>query len=337
MEQIILFAFLVIFPFGQIIRIGIFHPLDIIVGIGAAYAIIKRLPKPAVFKYFSNFLLIAAFTWVLGATFYGFLYLIRLAAYFYFFVLVWNFKNRKLLLNSLLSLSLVSAIFGWVQYFWFPSFKPFMIWGWDEHLYRIAGTFFDPAFLALILVFGIILSKKWLITLFLMLTLAFTYSRAAYLAFLAAMFFQKRFILIFVFLLLIFFLPRPAGEGVMLERTASITNRLDGYKQTLNIFEQTPLFGVGYNNLCLAKNSDFSNHACSGSDSSLLFILATTGVVGFISFIYLIIMLFQHTAYSILHITLIAVLIHSFFSNSIFYPWVLGWLIVLLGSEIKRK
>ena len=336
MEQIILFAFLVLFPFGQIIRLGILHPIDIVVGIGAAYVIIKCLPKPSVFKYFFNFLLIAAFTWVLGATFYGFLYLIRLGAYFYFSVFIFNLKNKKTLPSFLIALSLFSALFGWIQYFWFPSFKSFMVWGWDEHLYRIAGTFLDPAFLALILVFGIILSRKTLITLFLALTLAFTYSRAGYLAFTAAMLFQKRFLLIFAFLLLILFLPRPAGEGVMLERTASIINRFNNYKQTLNIFEKNSLFGVGYNNLCSAKNSDFSSHSCFGSDSSLLFILATTGVIGFISFIYLVFGISRYLTSYIFYPTSIALLVHSLFSNSLFYPWVLGWLMILLGSKIKR-
>lgn len=55
MEQIILFAFLILFPFGQIIRIGIIQPIDVVVGIGAIWAIWKRYKWPEVFKYFNIF------------------------------------------------------------------------------------------------------------------------------------------------------------------------------------------------------------------------------------------------------------------------------------------
>jgi hypothetical protein len=125
---------------------------------------------------------------------YGLFYLLRLSAYFYFLLYVWNFaksglKNRKLLLDCLLGVSVLSAIFGWVQYFSFPDIKPFFVWGWDMHLFRLVGTFLDPTFLGLIIVFGLMLSitrfidkrgwKNGLVTIFLLVSLAFTYSRAS--------------------------------------------------------------------------------------------------------------------------------------------------------------
>lgn len=357
MEQIILFTFLTLFPFGQIIRIGIIQPLDIVVGIGAVWAIVKKLPKPKIFTYFQDFLLVAAFSWVFGAAifwqvevFYGLLYLIRLAAYFYFLILVSHFRHKKLLLNSLLAVVSASAIFGWIQYFWWPDLRPLLAIGWDEHYYRLVGTFLDPGYLALILVFGIILAffkQKYFLLFFLLLTLAFTYSRAGYLAFFAALipmwFFSAKTrvvsILALSLLSFILFLPRPGGEGVKLERVTSIVLRIANYRETFSIFKTSPVFGAGYNNLCLAKGGNFSSHSCSGSDSSLLFILATTGLAGFIYFIYLVLNIFRrtsHTTYYILHTTAVALVTHSFFSNSIFYPWILGWLIVLLGSEVKR-
>ena len=348
MEQIILFTFLILFPFGQIIKIGIINPIDIVVGIGAFWAIVKNYEKPKIFRHFKNFLYIALFTYLASIfvfnkveVFYGLLYFARLASYFYFFILIWNFtkgkaNNSNLLRNSALIVILISAIFGWIQYLILPDIKPFTIFGWDEHLFRIVGTFLDPAYLSLLLVLGIILSPSKLIDIFLTLTLAFTYSRAGYLAFLPAVVFQSKYLLIVLLGFLILILPRPAGESVRLERTASITQRLENYKETLSIIKSSPLIGVGFNNLCLAKNSDFSSHSCSGSDSSLLFILATTGIIGLISFIYLLTKIWEASD-NILKISMVALGVHSLFSNSIFYSWIMGICFILLATSLSKR
>jgi len=198
------------------------------------------------------------------------------------------------------------------------------------------GTFLDPAYLSLLLVLGIILSPSKLIDIFLTLTLAFTYSRAGYLAFLPAVVFQSKYLLIVLLGFLILILPRPAGESVRLERTASITQRLENYKETLSIIKSSPLIGVGFNNLCLAKNSDFSSHSCSGSDSSLLFILATTGIIGLISFIYLLTKIWEASD-NILKISMVALGVHSLFSNSIFYSWIMGICFILLATSLSKR
>lgn len=347
MEQIILFAFLTLFPFGQIIKIGIINPLDVVVGIAAVYAISKRLPRPKYFKYLENFLVVLFFTWLVSAlylwdakVFYGLLYLVRLASYFYFSVVVFNFKNKELLLNSLLYVSIFAAIFGWMQYFLYPDLTTFTIWGWDDHLYRMTGTFLDPGFLGIILVLGSLLAfhkKNYLIAVFLALSVLFTYSRASYLALLVSSLFvfkKTTYYLGFAacILIIVIFLPKKTGEGVRLERTASVHNRLENYTQTLEVFRKSPLFGVGFNNICLVKNSDFSSHSCSGADSSLLFLLATAGVIGFMSFGSLVFNILQVNN-QLLKVGFLATMVHALFSNSLFYPWVMGWLVILLGSE----
>lgn len=344
MEQIILFTILVLFPFGQIIKIGIVNPIDIVVGAGAFYALAKRLSKPRVFRYFESFLLVVAFSWIVGSfvfwraeVFYGLLYLFRLAAYFYFFVFVWNFKDKKMLLNSLLAVSFFSAFFGWIQYFFFPDARALIAYGWDDHLFRMIGTFLDPAFLGLILVLGLVISlhkNKNLISLFLLAGIAFTYSRASFLTALIPLVSKKSWMFLLVFIGLIFALPRAAGEGVKLERTSSISGRLESYRQSFEIFKKNPLFGVGFNNICLAKNADYKSHSCSGSESSLLFLLATTGVVGLMSFLYLVLNLKSNT---ILHTSFLAVFVHSLFSNSLFYPWIMGYLMILLAVFLRSK
>jgi len=335
MEQIILFAFLTVFPFGKIVKIGIINPIDIIVGLGAIYAVIKQLPQPKVFSYFKNFLLVAVFSWIVGSlvfarieVFYGLLYLARLGAYFYFFIFLRQF-NRKFLLNSLLAVSVAVAIFGWIQYFIYPDVRALVEYGWDDHLFRMIGTFLDPAFLGLILVFGLTISlnkKLKLMTLFFLTSLAFTYSRASYLAALIPLIYKKSWAFLIVFLGIILFLPRTAGEGVKLERTASVGARFTNYTQTLDIIKKNALLGVGFNNICLAKDADFKSHSCSGADSSILFLLATTGIIE----------VWKVTGpdFKIFGLTVLA---HSLFSNSLFYSFILGFLVILLAVYLQRE
>lgn len=376
LNNIFIFLFFVLFPFGQIIRIGILHPLDVIVGAGAIYAVVKKFKKPGFFIYFDGLLVIFFFSWIFGSlifkqneVLYGLFYLIRLFAYSYYFVYVWNFakssaKNKKLLIDSLLTSSIISAVFGWIQYFTLSDLKPFFIWGWDMHLFRLVGTFLDPTFLGLILVFGIIISlyscidtwkrKDVLITLFLLISLAFTYSRASYLALFVGLTpiiwrkntLKKIIIPSVLFIMLIFLLPTSKNHSIELFRSFSAIAKVENYQTTLKIFSNSPIFGIGYNNMCIANQKyigpqDFSSHACSGSDSSILFILATTGVVGLIVFIYLIVnvrsSLIQNYYLLIINSSFIALTVHSLFSNSMFYPWIMGWMVTLLSIQAKSK
>ncbi len=368
LQNIFIFLFLIVFPFGQIIRIGIIHPVDVVVGLAAIYTIFNKLEKPEVFKYFNNFIVVAIFSWIFSlfifrevAVLYGLLYLLRLVAYFYFLIYVWNFAsnkiNRDLLVNSLLSLSLISALFGWIQYFWVPDMKPFFTFGWDEHLFRLVGTFLDPTFLGLIIVFGILISifkKKWLFVFFLIISLAFTYSRASYLALFSGLivsgFYQKNIknvlFILFGLGVLIAILPTSKNPTIQLFRSFSAIARVDNYKETLTVFKKSPIFGIGYSNVCMARNKfialeSFSSHACSGSDSSLLLILATTGVVGLVSFFYLIFkirsFLKSDSQFPILYSCFLALMVHSIFSNSLFYPWIMGYMVILLGVSLRTK
>lgn len=360
MDKIILFLFLILFPFGQILRIGIIQPIDLVVGLSALYVIFKKIEVPDVFKKLQPFIFFASFSWFLSififhqiSVLYGLLYLLRLISYFYFGIYVWNFvrqkkSNQKLILDSLLSLSLISSLFGWIQYFSFPDIKPFFVWGWDIHLFRLVGTFLDPTYLSLIIVFGSIIAifkRKYIAVLFLLISLIFTYSRAGYLAFFVAIisiiYFNKQLkkllFLVLGLFLIAFLLPTTKNHSIELFRSFSVVARVDNYKSTLQIFSKSPVFGVGYDNMCLSYNKyigfqEFSSHACSGSDSSLLFILATTGVIGFMVFVWACIDVFRYTKYNILYTSsAVALLTHSLFSNSMFYPWIMGWIFILLA------
>jgi O-antigen ligase len=370
MDSLFVFLFLVLFPFGQLIRIGPVHPIDVVVGLAAFWAVYKKYVRPTVFNYLNNFLIFAACSWLFSLFIfpqinvtYGLLYLMRLAAYIYFLIYVANFTKQKgnssLLIKSILGISILSGVLGWVQFFIFPDLKPLFIWGWDMHLYRLAGTFFDPGYLGLILVLGflitiykyIVIKRKIYILFasFLLISLAYTYSRASYLSLLIGLLtilIYKKSVKIFTFVIialafLIIALPTTRNHSIEFFRAFSVTARIENYKTTLNIFTKNPVFGIGYNNMCIAYQKyvgfqKFSSHACSGSDSSMLFVLATTGTIGLMAFIHSvfnIIKIAQKSRHVVLILSsLIAVFIHSFFNNSLFYPWIMGWVVILLAE-----
>lgn len=350
------------------------QPLDIIAGLGGLYSIFFQKNKTKVLKYLSYFLAIAAFSYFVSIfvfkkeAIYGAFYLLRLTVYTFFVNYVWNFvklgkSNKKLLLDSLLAVSVISAIFGWIQYFAVPDLKPLYYIGWDMHLYRLAGTFLDPTFLGLIIVFGLLISgerlieKKninyLLITLFLLISLAFTYARACYLAFGISFILltilknkSKKILFLIVGLMAIaIILPTAKNHSIELTRTFSISARLNNYKEALTVFSKSPLLGVGFDNMCVARNKyigeePFASHACSGSDSSLLLVLATTGIAGIIIFVsgaYKTIELLLKNKNKYLAVTaILAMFVHSFFSNSLFFPWVMGYLGILIATEVKE-
>jgi O-antigen ligase len=83
------------------------------------------------------------------------------------------------------------------------------------------------------------------------------------------------------------------------------------------------------------------SHADSGTDNSYLFILATTGIVGLIVYIGFLRSLFhmswnvykeKRSIFAIVFIaSLSSVLIDSLFINSLFYPFIIVWLWMLVG------
>ncbi len=149
-----------------------------------------------------------------------------------------------------------------------------------------------------------------------------------------------------VFLLIVVFLPRKSGgEGVRLVRTVSSQARIGSWQEALIVARDHPFLGVGFNTYrYAAKQYGFlsgdweQSRAGAGVDSSLLFVLATTGVLGFTSYIWYWLVAIRRAAgkinseISIIVLSSVgAILVHSFFLNSLFYPWSLGWLNIILG------
>lgn len=385
----LLFLYLVAFPFGQLGRIEIIAPITLHLVDIAAFAFVffwlislvrrRIFPNPPLRQEFLAFLAAAGFSLFLGApkviwqeAFVGLLYLFRFVVYILFYFAVWDLVRQKgelrtKLFNALLVVGVFISVFGLFQYFAFPDLRMLLSYGWDEHYFRLAGTFLDPAFAGILLVFFLILvfsRTGWgrmgenAGLLFSGITgLLLTYSRASYLASLAVLLClnivrrNTGFVLavLAVSLLGIFVLPRPGGEGIRLERTSTIFARFENYKEAWETGKGNSLFGVGFNLYAFGR-SDLNNcgsldrvrpcHSASGADSSFLFVFAATGIVGLLAYLYLwlkILLLGWRKRFTasglVLLLSSVALLIHANFSNSLFYPWVLGWQAIILGIQ----
>lgn len=310
----------------------------------------------------------------------GFLYWIRFLQYPLFFAAVFNLaKDRTDFVKTCITLmiysGLVFAFLGFLQYRFFPDFSSLVENGWDPHYYRVLSTFFDPNFagLFLTLAFLLIASKVllfpknwllWVLGLFWIgAAIVLTFSRSTYLALATGLtvlgFLKAKKIIISAFIigiLVFLFVPRVQERvigAINLDETAKL--RLENYSKTLTIVKDYWLTGVGFNNFRFAQSyygffqekrgvEQPSGHSGSGSDSSLLLVLATTGIFGLLVFIGLIgniayksYKLYQNgnTQQKFLSLSLLsslsAIIIHSQFVNSFFYPWIMLWLFLLLG------
>ncbi|HNP89370.1 MAG TPA: O-antigen ligase family protein, partial [Candidatus Woesebacteria bacterium] len=271
----------------------------------------------------------------------------------------------------LLFWSLALGFIGLGQYLFLPDTRFLLSSGWDDHYFRVIGSFFDPNFTGLILSLAIIwginnfysqqsLIKIQFFKLFLLFLLLFpafflTYSRSSYLALIAglAVYFvlkaKKRnlFYLLILFVLVVILLPRPGGEGVRLERTASMVLRLENWQVMFSLWKKHPLFGVGFNNLRYAiRKTGYLRldqwrevHSAAGADNSYLFILVTAGLMGLAGFFFYCfstvknILHFSEDQKRLLFSSYTAVFIHCFFTNSFFYPWVFLWLMTIQSLE----
>lgn len=302
----------------------------------------------------------------------SFLYLARWVSYALLYFIFKDFdKKFKLKINyALLFSGSMVVLLGLVQYFYYPSLRNLYYLGWDEHLYRLFSSFLDPnfagAFFTLFALFTVSFipelfkKKEWLkLSLFggiLMATIGtlyLTYSRSAFLMLLVGIMSyliitsRKKLMLVclIAMILLIFLLPKSfQTEGTNFLRITSSDSRIDSAAEAIKIFSKNPLYGVGFNAYRYAQNKLGMNnsiwqvtHSGAGTDNSFLFVLATTGVVGFIAYLYLLykgiclgILNRKKNKYAVVLISsLAALIIGSMFVNSLFYVFILEWIWIM--------
>jgi O-antigen ligase len=287
------------------------------------------------------------------------LYLARWTAYagVFFMVLDFDHNFKKKIQNILLIVGSIIVGIGYVQYFFYSNLRNLYYLGWDEHMYRMFSVFLDPNFAGafFVLFFLFLLSfffkKRNILTgLLLIFTLGaifLTFSRSALIMLIVSssllfILMQKKKLILILLLIVIMVLATSSRyfniENINLFRIASSEARLKTAGDALLIFKNNPLIGVGFNAYRYAKyhyglsreNSIIVSHADSGTDNSFLFVLATTGIIGFILYLFLWLRIAKMTSI-LAAASILGVFVDSMFINSLFYPPIMLWLWIIVA------
>lgn len=301
----------------------------------------KKLPVAFWFLIFSLFSFIFSFLdYSPFRNLIAFLYFMRLLMYSGYGVYLAYFlkketPSRRILSNGILLFFIVTVITSFVQYFLYPDLRNLIYQGWDPHLNRMFGVFFDTSVAAAIygVSFLFLLSvkkKNYLLLALFLISLILTFARSGYIAFFIALlsvFISRNkaryiFICIALFVSLLLVAPKQFGPGVGLTRTFTIEARFNDYKEAIQLWSKKPFFGIGYNRIKRVVPS----HASASYSSSYLIILVTGGIVGLLLFLATVV------RFAFLHEKAVTLLLFigvlSFFDNILLHPFIL----FLLGS-----
>jgi len=280
----------------------------------------------------------------------GFLYLLRLFLYFVFFVYLDYYlkqepKYKKTLFKGLVVFSFITLVISLIQYILYKDLRNLFYLGWDPHLYRMFGAFFDP-FLASA-VYGLLFffflfnyknqNAKKLLMISFFLFLFLTFSRSGYISFITTLLFylilNKNYRLILFLIIsvvtVLILIPKPFGQGVNLLRSYSIKSRLKDYHQGIIIWRKNPFLGVGFNRIryvkkklgfLVGKNWKIT-HSGSSFHSSFVIILVSSGIIGLINFLWLVLDLSKISFQISIYIIFLS--LFSLFDNLFLHPMII--------------
>ncbi|MCR4325070.1 MAG: O-antigen ligase family protein [Candidatus Curtissbacteria bacterium] len=297
------------------------------------------------------------------------LFLARFILYFFIFIVTSNTIAKNKItswLNIYLIVGLIFILAGFLQIIFLPDFTPLVPFGWDPHQRRLASTFLDPNFagglIALLFFTATVMYLEraeklyFLMSLVSFVALVLTFSRSSYLALLAGLLVigllkSRNALLIFLIAFSIsFFALSPVRARILGAFTLDETSeaRIESWKNAVTIFKDNPIFGVGFNSYRFAQarynlfphDNPLGGHSGAGSDSSILLVAATTGIIGLVPFICLFFSMFVEFTKSKKAIGLIgtaalaSLVIHSQFVNSLFFPQLMlsYWFILGLAT-----
>jgi O-antigen ligase len=284
------------------------------------------------------------------------LYLFRFSAYAsLYYIVTQRYVPEKVLLRWLYYFGTGISILGLIQFVLYPQLQNLSYLGWDPHYYRLFSTLFDPNFAGIIIVLTIFLGihqiskdkNRWLTLLEVInaIALFLTYSRSSWGACMLGIciwiLWTKRWkvgLCLAVSILILLSIPTPGGKTLRLLRTESTFSRISNWKETIQIIRKSPVIGYGFNTLRYVHKDQSMyvtdaplSRAASGVDNSFLFVFATTGIVGFITFLWIIGKTLKNNV-SVLYVCILSALgFHSLFTNSLFYPWVMIWFWIFIG------
>jgi hypothetical protein len=355
MTYFLLILSLFVWPFGQLLTFSLpsgvtLYLLDIILGLLSLSLLIfpktrHQVFSDQLFKPLLIFLSIAFLSLLLTVSqvphdlLFPIFYLARLFVYpaIYFAVKLYP---RAAIIKPVIFSFVLFCLLGLGQYLFLPDMRFLKLVGFDDHYYRLIGSFYDPNFTGAILAGAalILIAMGRFIPGFLVVgLLALTFSRASFVCFVIGLLYllikkrQKK-LLLFLLLLTVFIIliPKPFGEGVNLGRTFSIFSRFESWKSGLHLFFLKPILGWGYNTLRSINGDRFQ------IDNSYLYVIATTGIIGLSSFLYLLRRSWVLISSLPGKLFILTILLHSFFNNSLFYIWIFFAYFLVLGLSTKE-
>lgn len=299
-------------------------------------------------------------------------------AFLYFITadLIKKEKDIHRILAVMIGSAVLIAIAGFIQFKLYPDFRPMEDLGWDPHVGRLLSTWFDPNFVGGMftfvscLVMGLLLTtKKYRPQLvmalgLLVIAIFLTYSRSSYLALAAGILvigiLKSRKALLGIIIAIIILVPFSeraqtriidtyhSAKAIITDtaETPDITSqhRLNSWKRAITMTKNHPIIGIGYNNFKIVQSKeglimDPNSHAATGSDSTLLNFLATTGPLGLLAMLFVYINLLKASyknrkTWQVGTLAgTIALLVHAIFVNSLLFPWILVYFWILNGIK----
>ena len=276
------------------------------------------------------------------------LYLFRISFYFVLLIYLRYYSLKQKDINEyikpgLLLFFIFTLITSFAQYFLYPNLRNLSYLGWDPHLFRIFGVFFDTSISSAI--FGMIIiyvirefnnfsfskMSRWLLLITFSVLGILTYSRGYYISIIITLIYyliKNKKIKYLLFILLLFItslviIPKPFGEGGNLLRIYSIASRLKQNQEGIGLWFKSPVFGIGYNQLKSIRQNqtEIPTHSASAYPSSFVTILATSGVIGLFFFIMALSSIWNYSSYSKYYVLFLS--IFSLMDNIILHPFIL--------------
>ncbi len=143
--------------------------------------------------------------------------------------------------------------------------------------------------------------------------------------------------------MILMLLPRPGGEGVKLERLYSIVYKAQNASFGLELIRKSPLFGFGYNNVCIVATTfspiiNSESNSCSGLDNSIETLFLSFGVVGVVVLVSELVKFYKkHPEVKVGLPIFSAFLTHAQFTNTLFYQYCLGFLVIYTVVSLMKK
>lgn len=277
---------------------------------------------------------------------------------------LWLVANLHILPQKLLRVGLIVAgcymlLWGLGQYWLLPDMRFLTVFGWDDHYFRLVGTQLDPNFMGLIFVLLFIwlwhwpgknlVQRRlgWLLETLTIVGIGLTFSRSTFLSFgLVVLFLAgrqwKKYWPLVVLLLVLILANKPASEGVVLTRTASIEARMVSSERSLTALKPYQLIlGRGLFNTSKTSyvSDDYRRADHAGLPDNLwLLVVQGGGLVGL-----LLVLLVSGRRLLVLGkrnpegaVAVLAVLLHAMFNNSLFQPFIFLLLGLTLISKVER-